>query len=299
MIILAVIAGCQSQDRVKGVKEKGKFESEPEIKVELSSGSTKEMKLEEYVTGVVAGEMKKDWPVNAYAVQAILARSFALKYLEENKTDTISSSYKFAQEYKPSNINEQIKNGVSKTRGEVVLYDDKYVKGWFHSSAGGKTTTAKVGLAYEKEEPPYIKSVKSPDQEAPAEIKNWSAKFNSKEILNALEKMGKNIGELKNIKIDKKDKTGRAINFVFSGDNGSVTIKAANFRKDLDPKKLKSTKIETLEKEGNSYIFEGSGFGHGVGLSQWGVYAMAKEGKSPEEIVKHYFQDIEISKVYE
>ena len=75
-------------------------------------------------------------------------------------------------------------------------------------------------------------------------------------------------------------------------------VKAADFRNELAPKKLKSTKISKIEQEGNSYIFTGSGFGHGVGLSQWGAYTMAKQGKSAEEIIIYYFKDIEIVKEY-
>ncbi len=297
-LIVFTLFGCE-QSQIKGVREKGKLEEEPSIKVKLPSGEDKQLKLEEYITGVVAGEMKADWPENAYGAQAILARTFALKYLEENNTDVISGSYKYAQEYKPENISDIIKKAVTETRGQVVLYKDEYIKGWFHSSAGGKTTSAKVGLAFAEDEPPYIKSVDSPDEMAPDDIKNWQVSFSAKEIEDTLTDMGKNIGQLTDIKIVEKDKTGRVIDFEFKGNKNTVKIKAANFRKELDPKKLKSTKISNLEKDGDKYIFKGSGFGHGVGMSQWGAFALAKENKSPAEIVEYYFDGIEVVKIYD
>lgn len=297
MVMLGV--GCENQARVKGVRERNKLEKEPEIVVKLTGGQEKQMKLEEYITGVVAGEMKKDWPVNAYAAQAIIARTFALKYMSDNKTNVISGSYEFAQEFKPENITQKLADAVSTTRGEVIVYQDDYIKGWFHASAGGQTTSAKVGLAYEKAEPPYIKTVSSPDNMAPEDVQNWTVKFTNAELAEALDKMGKDIGSIESINIDDKDKTGRIVSLTFKGSKGSYTVKAANFRTQLDPKRLKSTKISKIEKEGASYSFSGAGFGHGVGMSQWGAYAMAKDGRLSEEIVSHYFKDIEIVKEYD
>lgn len=293
-----LLTACE-QTRVKGVRERNKLEAEPEIVVKLSDGQNKSLKFEEYIIGVVAGEMKANWPVNAYGAQAIIARTFALKYMDENKTNIISGSYEFAQEYKPENITPELKEAVEQTRGEVAVYKDDYIKGWFHSNAGGQTTSAKVGLAFENDEPPYVKSVKSPDNQAPADIQNWTVIFTSAEILETLGKMGENVGTLNSVEVDSKDGTGRIIDLKFAGSSGNAKVKMASFRKELDPKRLKSTKISKISKVAKGYSFTGSGFGHGVGMSQWGAYALAKDGKSPEEIVNYYFKDIEIVKEYD
>ena len=293
------LTACDQMGQVKGVKERGEIEEEPEIIVKDETGNEQKYKLEEYITGVVAGEMPADWPENAYGAQAILARTFALKYMEENDTKVISDSFREAQQYDPEKITKEIEEAVKKTRGEVVLYNEQYIKGWFHSSAGGFTTTAKVGLAYEEEEPPYVKSVKSPDEKAPEDVKEWKVRFNNEELQSALTKMGKDIGQLKKIEIKNKDNTGRAIEFVFSGSNRNATVKAANFRKELDPQKLKSIKIEDIKKVDNGYEIKGSGYGHGVGLSQWGAYSLALDKKNAEEIIDHYYKNIEIIKLYE
>ncbi|AZO93181.1 SpoIID/LytB domain-containing protein [Halocella sp. SP3-1] len=299
IIIMTMAVACDNQARVKGVRERNRLEKEPEIVVKLTDGQEKQMKFEEYITGVVAGEMKKGWPANAYAAQAIIARTFALKYMDENKTNVISGSYEFAQEFKPENVTQELADAVSKTRGEVVVHQDDYIKGWFHASAGGQTTSAKVGLAYEKDEPPYIKIVNSPDEMAPEDVQNWTIEFSNREIEEALSSMGKDIGVLEKVIIEDRDRTGRIIDLSFKGSKGSATVKAANFRNELDPKRLKSTKISEIKKQDDRYSFSGAGFGHGVGMSQWGAYAMAKDGRSPEEIVSHYFKDIEIVKEYD
>lgn len=301
IIILAslLFTACDKQDTGRGIRKRDVLKAEPEITVKLQDGQERKMGLEEYITGVVAGEMEANWPENAYAAQAIIARTFALKHLSDNDTNIISGSYQFAQEYKPEKVTEEIEKAVKKTRGEVIVYKDEYINAWFHASAGGQTTSAKVGLAYQEEEPPYIISVKSPDDQAPEDVKSWEVVFTRVELEGALNKMGEKIGGLTAIEIGEKDKTGRAINLKFTGTGANTTVEAAVFRNELDPKRLKSTMIKKIEKREDGFAFSGSGFGHGVGMSQWGAYAFASEGKSPEEIIEHYYKDIEIVKEYD
>lgn len=145
---------------------------EPVLNVyEIQTHSVKEMKLEDYVAGVVAGEMENYWPVEALAAQAILARTYVLEFITDKGgskyTDAdISTDFEEAQAWNPKNINDRIKKAVEMTRGEVAAYKGNYIKAWFHSHAGGITATAKEGLNFKEAEPPYIKVTKSPDSDA-------------------------------------------------------------------------------------------------------------------------------------
>lgn len=300
VLIVLCTAGC-NQTRVKGVRERGDLQEEPNIVVVTQeNGEQKTMKLDEYIAGVVAGEMKPGWPENAYAAQAIIARTFAMEYMERKNTNQISSSYEEAQAFAPQNVSDVIRRAVKKTRGEVILYNNKYIRAWFHSSAAGRTTTAKAGLAFTEAEPPYIVSVKSPDELAPADIKNWTAVFDNTAVADALaQTAGVQVNQISDITIAKKDNTGRATKLSITYDGGTKVVDAPKFRNALDPVNLKSTLIKSIRKQGDRFVFTGSGFGHGVGMSQWGAYQMAKNGKSPEEIVQHYFKDVEITKVFE
>ncbi|MGM0470871.1 MAG: SpoIID/LytB domain-containing protein [Bacillota bacterium] len=272
---------------------------EPTIKVELANG-TRKLKMEEYIAGVVAGEMKSDWPQAAYGAQAIIARTFALKLLEEQGTDQISGKHTEAQAYKSQNITAEIKQAVDQTRGEVITYQGEYIKGWFHSSAGGQTTSAKVGLAYDKPEPEYIISVDSPDQLAPADIKSWQVTLQQSTILAALQQIaGLEAEEITKIKITTRDKSGRADQLQVVTPQETKEVKAAKFRTAVDSDKLKSTLISKIQQQGDKFIFTGGGYGHGVGMSQWGAYALAQDGKSAKEIIKHYFKDIELVKKWD
>lgn len=300
ILSLVLIIGCsqKQESKIKGGTEEEKLEEEPTIKVELEDGEVKTMKLEEYVQGVVAGEMKKDWPENAYGAQAIKARTFVLRRIEDTADNTISADHEEAQAYKPANITDAIKSAVDKTRGKVVTYKGEYIKAWFHSSAGGETTTAKVGLNYKKAEPKYIKSVQSPDGEAPADIKDWQFTLTKEDLIGILEDKNINVTEINGVKIKEDDPTGRIVELEIEHDQGSTEMHGADFRKAVGPDKLKSTKIETIKEENNNFVFTGKGYGHGVGMSQWGAYKLAKEGKTPTEIISYYYKDVKVEKIY-
>ena len=300
VFIIVSLLGCsqKQESKMKGAQEGDKLEDEPTIRVELENGQTKEMKLEEYVAGVVAGEMKKDWPKNAYGAQAIKARTFALRKIEDTADNTISAQHEEAQAYKPENITDEIRSAVEMTEGQVVTYNGEYIKAWFHSSAGGETTSAKVGLNYKKAEPKYIKSVQSPDDEAPADIKSWELNISTAELKEALQSQGVTADQIQEVKIKERDQTGRIKKLEIKHDQGTTEMHGADFRMAVGPDKLKSTKVETITKQGNGFVFKGEGYGHGVGMSQWGAYKLAQEGKTPKEIINYYFKDVKIEKIY-
>lgn len=273
--------------------------SEPEITVYMhETNEKKKMKMEEYVAGVVAGEMKADWPIEALAAQAILARTFTVQAIEEkggvpDRGTQASTDIKEFQAYNAKEINDNVKRAVEMTRGMVITYQGKPINSWFHASAGGITAMAKEGLDYKKDEPPYIKSVQSPDDLAPADVQNWTVSFTKKEIMDVLAKQGKTVSSINSFAIGDKGPSGRATTFVINGD---MRVSAPEVRIGLSSTKLKSLLLDKVEVMGDNVSFTGKGYGHGVGMSQWGANKMAKDGKKPEEIVGFYFKDVTIEK---
>ena len=276
---------------------------EPEILIYMhETGEKKKMKLDEYITGVVAGEMKPDWPVEALAAQAIIARTFTMEAIETKggvpeRGTQASTDIKEFQAYSAEAINDNVKKAVQMTRGMIATYQGKPIKSWFHASAGGVTATAKEGLNYKDAEPPYIQSVPSPDDLAPADVKNWTVSFTKAEVLAAIRKAGTTtVSSVDTIAIGQKGPSGRTTSFTV---NGSTTISGPEFRVAIDSTKLKSLLIDKVEVSGDKVTFTGKGYGHGVGMSQWGANKMAKEGKKPEEIIAHYFKGATIEKRWE
>ncbi|SFM18042.1 SpoIID/LytB domain-containing protein [Pelosinus propionicus] len=273
--------------------------NEPEILVYMhETGEKKKMKMEEYVAGVVAGEMKNDWPVEALAVQAILARTFTQQAIDEKggvpaRGTQASTDIKEFQAYNAKAVNDSVKKAVEMTRGMVITYQGKPIQAWFHASAGGITATAKEGLNYKEDEPPYIESVKSPDDLAPADVQNWTASFTKKEVMDVLAKMGKNVNAIDSIEIGKKGPSGRSMTLLV---NKAVEVSGPEIRVGLDSVKLKSMLLDKVEVSGDTVVFTGKGYGHGVGVSQWGVNKLTTMGKKPEEIIGQYFKDVTIEK---
>ncbi|MCM0758777.1 MULTISPECIES: SpoIID/LytB domain-containing protein [Sporomusa] len=274
-------------------------QQEPDITVFMhETGEKKTMKMEEYLAGVVAGEMKNDWPVEALAAQAIIARTFTLEAMETKggvpeRGTQASTDIKEFQAYNAKAVNDNVKKAVQMTRGMVLTYQGKPIKGWFHASAGGITATAKEGLNYREAEPPYIQSVQSPDELAPADIKNWTIVFPKEAVMAAMAKMGKKVNDISSIEITQKGPSGRAVMLRV---NREVEVSGPELRVALDSTKLKSMLLDKIEVGEENVTFAGKGYGHGVGMSQWGANRMAKEGKKPEDIVTHYFKGVKVEK---
>ncbi|MCG0275804.1 MAG: SpoIID/LytB domain-containing protein [Thermosediminibacteraceae bacterium] len=275
---------------------------EPELVVyEVSTGKKKKMNLEDYVAGVVAGEMENYWPVEALAAQAILARTYVLEFVQDKGGSKygnahISTDFEEAQAWNPDKVNDRVKKAIEMTRGKVITYKGKFVKAWFHSHAGGMTATAKEGLNYKEEEPPYIAVVKSPDENAGPEGKRtWKAVFTKDELKRIIkEKLGQDTGEIAEVSVVERGPSGRATKIKI----GNATVPAPDLRTALDPMRMRSTLLTSLRIEGEKVVMEGKGFGHGVGMSQWGARVLAEQGKSPEEIIKYYFKGVDIVKLW-
>ena len=265
------------------------------IKEELST----RMDVESYVEGVLAGEIKNDWPEEAMKAQAILARTYVMRFLETRESKyagaDISTDITEAQAYSESLINDRIKKAVADTRGMVVSYDGELANTWFHAHSGGVTELPVEGLEY-KENPPYTQSVKSPDSEkAPKNVQAWSVSFSNEQMKKALGEMGISIEKINTIEIGETGASGRAVNFLING----KTASAPSLRIALGSDKLKSTLITHVNATDNGVEFEGRGYGHGVGLSQWGAYQMAQNGESAKSIISHYFKDVDIVKLWD
>lgn len=282
------------------------LEEEPTLTVYVNeTGEIKQMKLEEYLMGVVAGEMFPDWPVNAYAAQAIFARSFTMDFVSQGGVKDkygadVSTSIEETQAYNPAAITAEIRRGVEMTRGQVMTYDNRYVRGWFHAYSGGITARAKEGLDYQEEEPPFTKSARLPENEyAPEEVKAWEVEYSAGELRNLLAQRGVNVGEITGIEILERGPTERITRLMVKGSQGEQEMTGPEFRLAVDSTKMKSTLVREFSFQDGVLRISGTGYGHGVGLSQWDAFMLAKEGKSPEEIVQTFFEGVTIRKIYE
>jgi stage II sporulation protein D len=298
-----LLTACSTPEKRPQDGDKPRGE-EPTISLYVAeTGEKKQLKLEEYLLGVVAAEMEPTWPLEALAAQAILARTFTLERMKttggvpSRGTDASTNVEEF-QAYNAERINDNVKKAVARTRGEVAKYRGEYIKAWFFADSGGKTAaSAEEGLAYTKEPTPYIKSVEDPGFAITTEEnKAWTAEFALGEVQSKVrEATGKDPGPISQAKIVEKGPSGRAMTVQL----GKVTVSGPALRLALGSEKMRSTLLSDFRVAGGKLVVTGKGFGHGVGMSQWGAKAMAEKGQKAEEIIRHFFKDVEITKEWD
>lgn len=269
---------------------------EPRIRVELAGGEVRTMPIEEYVAGVVAGEIDNTWPHETLAAQAVLARTFALRTVRAG--GRISAEFTEAQAYRPEQINRNVRRAVEATRGKVVTYRGNPIKAWFFSCAGGSTATAEEGLGFTREPTPYIKVVKddSPCRDRFGDKKTWSASLTQAEVRRAVREVtGRDPGFVRSMRIGRKGPSGRAMTLLVNG----RPVRAPAFRLAVGSETMRSTLLTELEVAGGRIRMAGKGFGHGVGMPQFGALALARQGRKHEEIVEHWFNDVQVVKLWD
>ena len=299
-------------DAVKWPKEKLPADENgiPQLRVYVTDDkAVRTMDMETYVAGVLAGEMKNDWPMEALKAQAILARTFVLKFIQEKESKypdaDISTDIEEAQAYSADAVNERILQAVDETRGMVLAADGELPYAWFHAHSGGGTELAKVGLGWDKPEPSYtqVTSGTEPesigeeaDAQALRDAQKWTAEFPVEALEAAFAQLGHDITlkETSELAIGERGDSGRAITIVADGQ----PVNAAALRIALGSTKMRSTLLSTLSLRDSTVRMSGRGYGHGVGMSQWGAYGMAADGKKAEEIVMHYFRNVTVEKLW-
>lgn len=272
----------------------------PVINVYIKSAEkTEQMDIETYLEGVLAGEMKNDWPIEALKAQAILARTYTLKFLDTKESKypgaDISTDVTEAQAYNADSINTRIKQAVEETKGIVMVHEGELPYAWFHAHSGGMTELPTIALDF-KEAPVYLSSGPSPESEqAPDDVKNWNADFSYGDIIKACEACGLKISEVESFELGSQGDSGRSKTFIINGKE----ISAPSFRINIGADKLKSTLIDSVSIDNEKVSFTGRGYGHGVGMSQWGAYALAEKGATAQTIISRYFKGVNFVDLWE
>ena len=253
--------------------------------------------LEQYVVGVVSAEMPVEFEEEALKAQSLAARTFIVKQLLEEKqvgilkgadvNDTeFHQVYKSEEELKEKwganfhkNMN-KIRKAVYETRGQILVYKGAPITASYFSTSNGFTENAEN---YWSSSVPYLKSVKSPwDLEAPRFITKTEMDLSEFEKKLGVKVEGTKIGEIisrtisnrvEKVRIGQKEFTGREI-------REKLGLRSADF---------------TWERSGDKIIITTKGYGHGIGMSQYGANGMAKDGKTFEDIIKYYYNGVEIT----
>ena len=282
-----------------------RFDQEPRLTLYVKQTDERQtLPMEEYVAGVVAGEMWESWPQAAYAAQALLVRTFTLDYISqggarERYGADITTDPEEAQAYNPSRITPVIRRAVEQTRGQVLTHGDGYVKAWFHAYSGGQTTTPQEGLGLSGQQPPYLKPVRLPDNPlVPEQFRNWRAEFSDAEVRRALAARGVDVGTIRRLQVVARGPTGRITEVEVEGSSGTRRISGPDLRMALGADRMRSTLVKTFQFRDGRLVVEGTGSGHGVGLSQWDALLLARQGRSAEEIIRTFYPGVRIQRLW-
>ena len=270
------------------------FNSEPHKKIVVKNTKNdmiNEMPLEDYIIGVVAAEMPASFEVEALKAQAIASRTYALYKMASNDkdydvvTDVSNQSFITLEEMKNkwgSDYNkyyDKIKMVVESTKDLVMTYEGEIIEAYYFAMSNGYTEDVSLVFSESKN---YLQSVESAyDNES---LKNFSVttKFTSEEICAKLNLNCRNVEFTNIVRSD--------TNRVNSLDVNGQTFKGTTFRSKLG---LRSTDFD-IKIDGDIYITT-RGYGHGVGMSQYGANGMAKNGSNYENILKYFYKNIEIT----
>lgn len=247
--------------------------------------------LEDYLLSVVPSEIPSKWHKEVLKAQAIAARSYALGYLgrRRGKGYDLESTVEDQVYWGISSEKRATSKAVKETEGIVVAdKNNNPIIALYHSSGGGCTDS--IENLWDEKPSVHIQPRVDYDDNSPHF--KWSRKYNKTDVSKLLSNL--NVGEVTNIIPLSRSISERIMWIDVIGTNGKVKIRGEEFRKYL---KLPSSKFY-INTEDNVIQFTGKGFGHGLGLSQWGAKALAERGFTYEQILTHYYPDVRIIKLY-
>lgn len=280
--------------------------------------------LESYLYGVVPQEAIPSWPAAALEAQAVAARTYALHTMEQNKNQLydVSTSTDHQVYGGVSGETQSTTAAVNHTKGIVMLYNNRPINALFHSDGGGYTEDS---VNVWGNDIPYLKGVKD-FSNSHSSASNWTVSTSRSALEGKLNAASKGVGKLKSIQLTPLGNPGKATadrgvsgrikSATFVGTAGKVTVSGDDLRGMLG---LKSTLFDfyvnqnpasstgksyhTFTGKNDTVYIKGHGWGHGLGMSQWGAAEMAKRAGAGDTnyyqtILRHYYSGITLKKMY-
>lgn len=277
-----------------------------------------ELPLEKYLCKVVPSEMPASYELEALKAQAVCARSYAYRQMQDYSYPEyeahVDDSTKY-QVYNNSESQDSSTKAVQETVGEEVWYKGNVATTYYYSTSCGRTTDLGAWGTEVNEGNAYLQSIKikgkDGDYEKDLPWYRWEANVSVKTLSDLIGlNTGVDVGMIQTIEITKRGAGDIVLQIVVTGDKGSVTVNTENkirtalggrgytlTRNDgtsVDSTSLLPSAFFTIKKTEEQFIIEGGGFGHGIGMSQNGANEMAKAGKTYKEILQTFYQNVSI-----
>ncbi|MBS1983180.1 MAG: SpoIID/LytB domain-containing protein [Bdellovibrionales bacterium] len=253
-----------------------------------------ELSIDDYLKGVLPREASVSWPDHALRVQAVASRTYLASHLGSH----LSQGFDLC-----SDVHCQVYGGMTKehpktndavdaTHDEILIYDGKPISAFFHSNCGG--STEEVQYVWGTAAKPYLPRKKCSYGTADPRYE-WTYTISFSEMLALLKKSTKVQGKkLESFRVRHKSPSGRAETIAVRTDADVYELSGNAFRIALDPEKIRSTLFTDVVRQGHSYTFRGRGWGHGVGMCQWGAKGQAEAGRDYREILDFYYPNTKL-----
>ncbi len=253
-----------------------------------------EIGIEEYLPGVIEREMPTLWRDDAIQAQVIAARTYAI-YQKKTKNNALYHIDKLDLAYNGSyNYQPKTKEIVDNSRGTVMVYNWELFPGYFHSTCGGHTED--INIVFNLRSIPPLSGVDCGYCNK-SKYYNWKTNLKKNEIERKLGNARFSVKKINKIITEKSGPGGHSSIIKIEHSGGTKRVNANEFRLIIGPNRLRSTAFK-VKNNGSSLTFDGSGWGHGVGLCQYGTQGMANSGFKWYDILKHYYPEIDLVKIY-
>ncbi|MCA9836559.1 MAG: SpoIID/LytB domain-containing protein [Trueperaceae bacterium] len=244
--------------------------------------------IEDYIKGVVPVEMKADWEFEALKAQAVASRTYVLAHLKPEAAYDLCAT-EGCQRYEGySSENPRSNEAVDATTGVVVMYGGAYAETYYHADSGGLIASSEEVWGGDL---PYLPAHEDISHSSPHS--SWSVTLDATQMAASMTAIGKPVGAVSAMRITKLSVTGRVVEVSIQGSAGSTNLSGKTLRELLKAWGVRSTKFTMLA----NLQVQGSGYGHGVGMSQYGANAMAKSGYEFTQILGFYYPYTEIHRL--
>ena len=293
VLLLGIVTGVVV--RCKKKTDHSFFSQEETIKVKTKEEEIQELNLETYLIGVLAAEMHASFEEEALKAQAVASRTYALYKIKHSTedydivSDVTNQSFINEEEMKEKWLDNydyyynRIKNAIDNTKEEILTYHGEIIEAFYFAMSNGATEDVQSVFG---ETLPYIKSVSSSWEDESLHNFLVNKTISKSEFCKLLQ-----LNTCNTIQIDAINRS--ATHRVRTISINNKVFKGTEIRTLLN---LRSTDF-TIEEQNDYFIISTKGYGHGVGMSQYGANGMAKAGYNYEEILKYYYNDVELNKM--
>lgn len=252
-----------------------------------------ELPFEQYLAGALKAEASDKWPMEMLKAQAIVARTYAAYHRTLNAAKPFHLVASTAHQQYAGKVADTspVWQATRETEGRILLWEGRLFPAFYHTDSGGHTEDPR--LVFAARNMPALSAVRSEFSGASPHFA-WNLEMPIRQLTEILKKGGLSVGTVVRLEVLERSRSLRVLRLAIHGTRGTATLSGAEFRQMLGYDTFKST-LFAVAVDGQYARFAGRGYGHGVGMDQWGAKAMAEQGYATAQILQYYYPGAALS----